>query len=146
MKEIAKNKKAYFDYEILDEYEAGIVLTGAEIKSIRAGNVNLKGSYVGETEGELMVKSMHVSVYAPMKIAQDPTRERKLLLHKKEIEKLKGKLGEQGLTVIPLRIYLKKGYCKLSIGVCKGKKKHDKRHDLKKKAQNMEVKRALKKY
>jgi len=150
MKEIAKNKKAYFDYEILDEYEAGLMLTGAEIKSIRAGNVNLKGSYVGEIQAGstigLAVKGMHVSPYTPMKVAQDPTRERPLLLHKKEIEKLRGKLTEQGLTIIPLKIYIKKGYCKLLIGVCRGKKKHDKRKTLKKKAQDMEVKRALKNY
>ncbi|MBT6069053.1 SsrA-binding protein SmpB [Candidatus Peregrinibacteria bacterium] len=146
MKEIAKNKKAYFDYEILEEYESGIILTGAEIKSIRGGNVNLKGSYVGETEGKLAVKNMHISVYAAIQTPQEPTRERFLLLHKKEIDKIQGKLKERGLAVIPLRLYLKKGYAKLSIGICRGKKNHDKRQTLKRKDQDMEVKRALKKY
>ena len=146
MKELSKNKKVYFDYEILEDYEAGIVLTGAEIKSVRAGNVNLKGSYVGESEKGLAVKNMHISVYPQMQIPQEPTRERELLLHKKEIDKLRGKLSEQGLAIIPLKIYIKKGYCKLLLGVCKGKKKHDKRSTLKEKAQNMEIKRALKRY
>lgn len=150
MKEIAKNKKAYFDYEVLEEIEAGIVLTGAEIKSVRKGNINLKSAYVsniseGKTQ-ELLVKNMHIAVYPQMNVPQDPTRERKLLLHRKEIDKLHGKLTEQGLTLIPLKMYLKKGYAKLLLGLCKGKKKHDKRKTLKKKAQDMEMKRALKKY
>ena len=146
MKQIAQNKQAYFNYEVLEYIEAGIILTGPEIKSIRTGNVNLKGSYVSEEKGELFIKGMHISEYPYMKTPQDPLRERKLLLHKKEVSKLIGKLSEQGLAIIPLKIYLKKGYCKLLIGLCKGKKKYDKRKDLKKKAQDMEVKRALKNY
>lgn len=145
-KEIAQNKKAYFDYAVLEEIEAGIVLTGAEIKSIRCGNVNLKGSYVGETTNGLSVKNMHISEYPKMDIKQEPLRERPLLLHKKEIEKLKIKLKEKNLTIIPLKMYLKKGYCKLLLGLCKGKKQHDKRNVLKRKDQDMEIKREMKKY
>src|SRR3989338_7594136 len=139
MKEISKNKKAYFDYEILEELEAGIVLTGAEIKSIRAGNVNLKGSYVGESAHGLSVKNMHISEHPHMEREDGPLRERQLLLHKKEIGKLHGKLKEKNLTVIPLKLYLKKGYAKLLLGLCKGRKKHDKRNVLKRKDEDMEI-------
>lgn len=145
MKEITKNKKAYFDYEILEEIEAGLVLNGAEIKSIRAGNVNLAGAYIGEIEKGLAVRNMHISPYAQMDIKQDPIRERRILLHKKEIGKLHGKLKERNLTVIPLKLYLKKGYAKLLLGVCKGRKKHDKREVLKRRDQDMEIRRHLKK-
>lgn len=146
MKEITKNKKAYFNYEILEEIEAGLVLNGAEIKSIRAGNVNLTGAYVGEAAKGLAVKSMHISAYAGMDIKQEPLRERSILLHKKEIEKLHGKLKERNLTVIPLKLYLKKGYAKLLLGVCKGRKKHDKREVLKRRDQDMEIRKKLKKF
>ncbi|MDP4008059.1 MAG: SsrA-binding protein SmpB [Candidatus Peregrinibacteria bacterium] len=145
-KELAQNKKAYFDYEVLEEVEAGLVLTGAEIKSIRSGNVNLKGSYVGETAKGLAVKNMHISEYPQMDTKQSPLRERRLLLHKKEIEKLQIKLKEKNLTIIPLKMYLKKGYCKLLLGLCKGKKQHDKRDTLKRKDQDMEIRREMKKY
>lgn len=142
MKEITKNKKAYFDYEIMEEVEAGIILTGAEIKSVRGGNVNLTGAYIGEIEGGLAIKNMHISPFAQMDVKQDPVRERGILLHKKEIDKLKGNLKEKNLTVIPLKLILKKGYAKLLLGICKGRKKHDKREVLKKRDQNMEIRRA----
>lgn len=143
MKEITKNKKAYFDYEILEEIEAGLVLNGAEIKSIRAGNVNLRGSYIGETENGLIVRNMHISEYRLVDMREDPLRERQILLHKKEIDKLRGKLKEKNLTVIPLKLYLKKGYAKLLLGVCKGRKKHNKREVLKRRDQDMEIRRHL---
>lgn len=145
MKEITKNKKAYFDYEILEEIEAGLVLNGAEIKSIRAGNVNLAGAYIGEIEKGLVVRNMHISEYRMADIELDPLRERRILLRKKEIDKLLGKLKEKNLTVIPLKLYLKKGYAKLLLGVCKGRKKHDKREVLKRRDQDMEISRAMKK-
>ncbi len=148
MKIIAQNKKARFDYEILEELEAGVVLTGAEIKSIRQGKVNLKGSYVGasvhKNTGGLYVKQMHITKYAQTDTPQNPLRDRKLLLHKKEILRIFSKTTEKGMAVIPLKLYLKKGYAKLLLGIGKGKKQYDKRRTLKKKAETMEVKQALK--
>ena len=141
---ISKNKKAFHDYEILDKIEAGVVLAGAEVKSLRDKRVNLKGSFVSTWNGQAFVEGMHVSPYkfAPDK-NYDPHRKRKLLLHKKEILKLEAHLNEKGKTAVPLEIYFKGSIIKLLIGICRGKKQYDKREELKKKAQNLDIARAL---
>ena len=142
---IAKNKKAYFDYDILERYEAGIVLTGTEIKQIRAKNVQLKGSYV---------KILHVSgkpelfaININISKTSDPNRSRKLLLHKKEIISLIGKVEQKKLTLVPLKIYLKKNrLAKVLIGLVRGRKKYDKRQLLKERDQRREAQKAIKNY
>lgn len=144
---ISKNKKAYADYEILETYEAGIVLNGAEVKSVRAHNINLKGGFVDvDNRGEIWVNEIHIS---PYKFAHNknipPTRKRKLLLKQKEIAKITTALNERGVTCVPLQVLLKGGLIKLKIALVRGKKKYDRRAELKKKAQDLEVARALKK-
>ncbi|MCM1053233.1 MAG: SsrA-binding protein SmpB [Ruminococcus sp.] len=129
-----KNKRAYFDYSILEELEAGIVLSGTEIKSIRKGSVDLKDSYVTIKKNEAFIINMYIDKYEEGNIFNhDERRTRKLLLHKKEILKLKEKIKIEGLTLVPLKLYLKKGYAKVLIGVAKGKKLYDKRAALKEK-------------
>ena len=138
-KEVSTNKKAFHEYEILDRYEAGLVLTGQEIKAIRAGKVNLTGSHakilqhstnnkqLSTINPELFLINMHIGIKDG-----DPTRTRKLLMHRSEIDKLIGKTQIKGLTLIPLRLYLKKGRAKIELGLGKGKKLHDKRETIKK--------------
>lgn len=143
--EIAKNKKAYFDYEILERFEAGLVLTGEEIKQIRAKNVQLKGSYVKilhlSGKPELFAININISK------TKDPTRSRKLLMHKKEINSLIGKIEQKKLTLVPLKIYLKKNQlAKLLIGLVKGRKKHDKRTLIQDRDLKREAERAIKNY
>ena len=125
---IASNRKAYHDYFVLETYEAGIELYGTEIKSIRNGKVNLKDSFCSVDNGEMFVIGMHISPYEHGNIFnRDPMRKKKLLMHKKEIIKLFTQNQQQGLSIIPLKLYIKKGRAKLEIGLCKGKKLHDKR-------------------
>ena len=125
---IARNKKAYHDYFVLDTYEAGIELYGTEIKSIRNGRVNLKDSFCSVDDGEMFAIGMHVSPYEQGNIFnRAPMRNKRLLLHKREIMKLFGQSQQQGLSIVPLQLYLKNGRAKLEIGLCKGKKLHDKR-------------------
>ncbi|MCM3708188.1 MULTISPECIES: SsrA-binding protein SmpB [Bacillaceae] len=143
-KMVAQNKKAYHDYAIEETYEAGIVLQGTEIKSIRAGKVNLKDSYARIQNNELFLFGMHVSPYEQgNRYNHDPLRTRKLLLHRKEISKLIGESKEVGYSIVPLKMYLKNGYAKVLIGLARGKKKYDKREDLKKKEAKREVERAF---
>ena len=145
---LAQNKKAFADYEILEKIEAGIVLTGAEVKSVRGAHVNLKGSFVEISPRlEAYVRNIHISPYkmAPQE-DYNPTKKRKILLKKTEILQLKNALDNKGLTVVPLDFHLTGNRIKLLIGVCRGKKKYDRRNELKKKAQTLEIKRALKKY
>ncbi|WP_374724408.1 SsrA-binding protein SmpB [Calidifontibacillus erzurumensis] len=143
-KVIAQNKKAYHDYFIEDTYEAGIVLQGTEIKSIRAGRVNLKDAFAKIQKGEVFLHNMHISPYEQgNRYNHDPLRTRKLLLHKREIQKLIGITKEQGYSLIPLKIYLKNGYAKVLLGLAKGKKKYDKREDIKRKEAKREVERAF---
>ncbi len=145
--EIAQNKKAYHDYEILDTIEAGIVLKGTEIKSIREHNVNLKDSYVLIRDGEAKVYNMHISPYGFGNIFNhDPTSTRKLLLHKKEILKLSNLISQKGVTLIPLKIYIKGKYAKLLVGIAKGKKLHNKKEAIKEKDIQREMDRELKNY
>ncbi|MED4204579.1 SsrA-binding protein SmpB [Neobacillus mesonae] len=143
-KTVAQNKKAYHDYFIEETYEAGIVLQGTEIKSIRAGRVNLKDSYVRIQNGEADLFGMHISPYEQgNRYNHDPLRTRKLLLHKREINKLFGESKESGYALIPLKLYLKNGFCKVLIGLARGKKNYDKREDLKKKEAKREIERAF---
>ena len=143
---IAKNQSAYHNYEIIDKIEAGVVLYGTEIKSIRAGKVNLKDSYAAiEKSGEVYVYSMHISPYDHGNIYnKDPLRPKKLLLNKREINKLKGLVSQKGLTLIPISLYFKGNFVKLELGVCRGKKLYDKREDLKKKEEMKKIDRYLK--
>ena len=122
------NRKARYDYEILSSFETGIVLRGSEVKSIRFGNANLQDSYASIRDGEVWLSGMHINPYEHATITNhDPRRERKLLLHRKEIRKLIGKTGEKGLTLIPLKVYFKDGKAKVELGICRGKKSYDKR-------------------
>lgn len=142
---VVTNKKAYHDYFVLEKYEAGIELFGTEIKSIRAGRVNLKDSFCSVDDGEMFVIGMHISPYEMgNRFNRDPLRKKKLLLHKKEIMKLFGESQQQGLSIIPLELYIKNGRAKLSIGLCKGKKLYDKRAVQAKKDANRTIERTLK--
>ena len=127
------NRKARYDYEVLEEYEAGIVLTGTEIKSIRAGKVNIKDSYVIIRNGELFLLNTHISAYENgNRFNHDENRTRKLLMHKSEIKKINNKVVLEGNTLIPLKIYFVRGRAKILVGLCKGKKNFDKRETIKK--------------
>lgn len=131
---IARNKKARHDYTIEDSLEVGIVLKGTEVKSIRQGKVNLKDSFASVDKGEVFLNNMHISPYEQGNIYNvDPTRRRKLLLHKREINKLIGYTAQKGYSLIPLALYLKNGLVKINLGVAVGKKKYDKRQDIAKK-------------
>ena len=142
---IANNKKAYHDYFVEETYEAGIELFGTEVKSIRAGTLNLKDSYCTVKDGELFVHSMHISPYEKGNIFnKDPMRVKKLLLHKSEINKLLGKIKEKGMSLVPLKVYFKGSLVKVEIGLAKGKKLYDKRDDIAKKDQQREAQRDFK--
>ena len=145
-KRLAENRYAKFQYEILETIEAGIELLGTEVKSIRNGNANLRDGYCSFRDGEILLLNVHISPHKNVGsfFNHDPLRNRKLLLHKKEIMKLKANTEKKGLTIIPLSIYLKGSWIKLNIGVGKGKKLHDKRRADKKKDINKEIKSALK--
>ena len=137
-----KNKKAYFDYFIESEFEAGISLLGTEIKSIRAGKAQLRDSYIYIKNNEAYVLNMHISKYEEgNQFNHQEDRTRKLLLHKKEIKKLKEATNQDGYSIVPLKLYLKNGYAKLKIGVAKGKKNYDKRNSLKKKTLEKEARK-----
>lgn len=139
------NKKAYFDYEILDTYEAGIVLTGTEIKSVRASNVNLKDSYGVIRNNEIYLFNMHISEYKEGNIFNhEEKRTRKLLLHKKEILKIKDKVNLEGITLVPLKLYFNKNKVKVLLGIAKGKKVYDKRESIKKRDTEREIRKQFK--
>lgn len=145
VKVIANNKKAYHDYFVEEKIEAGISLVGTEVKSIRMGRVNLKDSYCSIKNGEMILMGAHISPYEKGNIFnKDPLRERKLLLHRKEIDRLFGKVKQDGYSIIPLQIYLKGPYVKVEIGLCKGKKLYDKREDDAKKAAKRDMERSMK--
>ncbi len=144
---VAQNKKAYHDYFVEDTYEAGISLAGTEVKSVRDGKVNLRDSYVSLKTGEAVIIGMHISPYEKGNIFnKDPLRERKLLLHKREISKLIGLSQRDGYTIIPLKMYFKNSYAKLEIGVCRGKKDYDKRAPIAEKDAKRRIDRALKEH
>lgn len=144
-KTITENRKARHDYFVLETIEAGISLFGTEIKSIRAGAVNLKDSWCSIEDGEIFLNGMHVSPYEQGNIFnKDPYRVRKLLMHKREILRLFGQTKQQGLTLIPLALYFKDSKVKVAVGVCKGKKLYDKRADIAKRDENRMLDRAIK--
>ena len=147
-KVVADNRQARFRYEILETYEAGIELKGTEVKSIRESKVNLRDGYALIRSGEAWLLNVHISPYERSSdyFNHDPRRTRRLLLHKQEIRKLIGKVEQEGLTLIPLKMYLKRGLVKLSIALCKGKKIHDKREALKERQDKREMARAMKRY
>lgn len=146
MTTIATNKRAHFDYEILDRYEAGVMLSGAEVKSIKTGHISLKGSFVTLKGGELFLTNANIPPYPHAKASSsyDPTRSRKLLVHKAQIRSLIGKIHVQGLTLVPLRVYTKKRLVKVEFALAKGKKAFDKRTDIAKKEAKRKMERALK--
>ena len=145
LKTIAENRKARHDYFILESYEAGIELVGTEVKAIRQGGVNLKDSWCTIEDGELWVKGMHISPYDHGNIFnRDPMRVRRLLLHKKEINKLFGTVKQEGLTLIPISLYFKGSRVKVQVGLCKGKKLHDKRDAMAAEAAKRDIDRAIK--
>ena len=144
-KTFARNKKALHDFDVEETYEAGIVLTGPEVKSVREGRANLKESYARVRNGEVFLVGAHVSPYAnATHLEQFPTRDRKLLLHKKEIARLVGKSQEEGKTLIPLRLYAKNGNIKLEIAVASRKRQYDKRREIARKTAEREIERAMK--
>lgn len=141
---ISANRKAYHDYFIEETYEAGISLLGTEVKSLREGRVNLKDSYAIIKDNEVFLLNCHISPYSHGNIQNhDPLRTRKLLLHRKEISKLWGKLSQRGFTLVPLNIYFKKGKAKVEIGLCKGKRQYEKRETIKEKEAQREIQRHL---
>lgn len=145
MSTLADNKKAHFDYQILETFEAGIVLSGQEVKSAKKGQINLKGAYVTFHSGNPHLLNAHITKYqnaGPLP-DYDPTQSRRLLLKKREISYLQGKLGEKGLTIVPLSVYTSRHLIKVSIGLAKGKQLHDKRETIKKRELDREVKRSL---
>ncbi len=145
VKTITKNKKAYHEYFVLETFEAGISLSGTEVKSLRAGNVNLKDAWCSISKGELIIKQMHISPYEHGNIFNKlPTRDRKLLMHKREIMRLLGTIKQQGLTLIPLSLYFKGSLVKVELGLCRGKQLHDKRAVAAKKDADRAIMRAMK--
>ncbi|MDB9446312.1 SsrA-binding protein SmpB [Anabaenopsis tanganyikae CS-531] len=147
-KVISDNRQARYLYEILETFEAGVELTGTEVKSIRAGRVNLQDGYALIRDGEAWLINVHISPYnaSGQYFNHEPRRTRKLLLHRQEIRKLIGKVEQQGLTLVPLKMYLKRGWVKVSIALGKGKKIHDKRESLKKRQDQRDMQRAMKNY
>ena len=142
---IAQNKKARHDYFVLESFEAGIELCGTEVKSVRAGRVNLKDSWCSITGGEMFVNGMHISAYEQGNIFnKDPMRVRRLLMHKREILRLYGHLKQDGVSLIPLSLYFKGSRVKMQVGLCKGKKLYDKRADMAERSAKRDIDRAIK--
>lgn len=146
MKILTENRKARHDYTVLETYEAGIALRGTEVKSMRAGRANMKDSFATITNGEVFLYNMHISPYEQSNTfyTLEPLRTRKLLMHKKEIMRLLGKIKEQGLTLVPLKAYFKGDKIKIELGLCKGKKLYDKRDAAQEKSARREIDRAMK--
>ena len=145
MKIICQNKRAYYDYAILKKYEAGVCLKGSEVKSLRNNKANLVGSFCKIENGEVFVYQMHIALYSesgPFN-NHEPTRKRKLLLHRREISQLRQSIELKGMTVVPLKAYFLKNYAKMEIGVARGKQKQDKRESIKRKEANRQIERAL---
>lgn len=142
---IAQNKKAFHDYFVIESFEAGIELCGTEVKSLRAGRVNLKDSWCTVEDGEMWVKGMHISPYEQGNIFnRDPMRVRRLLMHKREILKLYGTVKQEGYSLIPLSLYFKGSHVKMKLGLCKGKKLYDKRDDMAQRQAKRDIERAVK--
>ncbi|MDX1396161.1 MAG: SsrA-binding protein SmpB [Gemmatimonadota bacterium] len=144
IKIVARNRKARHEYEVLEEHEAGLVLRGSEVKSLRRGQASFTDSYARVENGEAWLHSLHIAPYEHASDdAPDPTRPRKLLLHRREIERLGAKTRETGLTLVPLDIHFRRGKAKVQIGLARGKKRYDRREDLKKKAMKRDAERAV---
>jgi SsrA-binding protein len=142
-KVVATNRKARYNYEILDTFEAGIVLVGSEVKSLRAGSVQLKDSYASIRGGEVWLESVHIAQYSFAENGgHDPERPRKLLLHRREIDRLFGRIREEGLTLVPLQMYFTEGRAKVELGLARGKRPHDKRRAIVERQQKREMDRA----
>jgi SsrA-binding protein len=142
---VAENRKAFHDYHVLETFECGVVLQGTEVKSIREGRVNLRDSFARVENGEIFIYNVHISPYSHRGYADhEPTRRRKLLLHRQEIRKLIGKTVEKGMTLVPVRLYFKGGKVKVAIGLAKGKQAHDKREAIKKRETDRETRAAAK--
>ncbi|MDH4128410.1 MAG: SsrA-binding protein SmpB [Spirochaetota bacterium] len=147
VKIISLNRKAKFDYDVVEKYEAGLVLKGTEVKSVREGLVNLKDSFAKFIDNELWLINAHINEYKYGNVYNhDPTRSRKLLLHKKELNKINGAIKEKGLTLIPLRVYIKNAKIKVELGLCKGKKLFEKRESTKKREVERELRTIIKEY
>ncbi len=147
MKIVSQNKKAYHEYFVEDTYEAGIELVGTEVKSIRAGQINLRDSFAIIKNSEILLMNTHISPYKQGSYNNvDPTRTRRLLLHKAEINKIRGKVEQKGYTIVPLKIYLKGSLVKAELGICKGKELHDKRRTIKERDEKRNVQRIMKEY
>ena len=145
--DIAQNKKARFEYEVLETFEAGIVLVGTEVKSVRQKKVSINESFARIKNGEAYILGLNIAVYdRGNRFNHEPTRERKLLLHRHEIRRLTGKLNEKGLTLVPLKMYFKNGKVKLLLGLARGKALYDKRKSIQKREGEREIQRAMKKY
>jgi SsrA-binding protein len=145
--EIARNKKARFDYEIIDNFEAGIVLVGSEVKSIRQKKASIQEAYARIKNGELYLTGMNIAIYEMAnRFNHEPVHDRKLLLHKHEIKRLIGKVQEKGFTLVPLRLYFKNGKVKVELGLARGKAKYDKRRDIQKRDVDREIQREWKNY
>jgi SsrA-binding protein len=141
--DVATNRQAAFRFNLLERVEAGIVLQGSEVKSLRNGSVQLKDAYAEVHDGEVWLRNMHIAPYSPARENHDPDRPRKLLLHRREIERLIGKTAEKGLTIVPTRIYFKGSRAKVELAVATGKQMHDKRRSIKDRDQRREIDRAL---
>jgi SsrA-binding protein len=143
-KPIASNRRARYDYEILDTFEAGISLLGPEVKSLRAGGANLADAYATVRRGEVFLVNAHISPYTQAgRENPDPRRERKLLLHKREIARLRGQIAERGRTLVPLSLYFKEGRVKVELALARGKRRHDRRETIRRREQDREVEREL---
>ena len=141
---LALNRRARYNYEILSTVEAGLALVGTEIKSLRAGNVNLSDAYAQPRGGELWLHNVHIATYAAGRDNHDPTRPRKLLLHASEIRELSHEVSAKGLTLVPLRLYLRRGLAKVELGLARGKRRHDKRRAMIERERRREAERAVK--
>lgn len=147
MKIIAVNKSINYEYFVLERYEAGIDLLGVEVKSIRAGNVSIKESFIFIRNGQMSIKNMHIAQYDKGSFSNvDPLRDRKLLMHKREIDKLFGKINEKGYTIVPDKVYLKGSLIKMEIALCQGKKEYDKRRTIKDREEKRNIARVFKEY
>ena len=142
---VTQNRRARHDYHILDRYEAGMALTGSEIKSVRAGRVNLRDSYVAVRDGELWLINTHIATYDPAsRLNHEPRRDRKLLMHRRQINRLVRDMQEPGYTVVPLRVYLKNNWAKVEIALARGKRQYDKRQTIAKREADRQIRRTLK--
>ena len=142
---VAQNKKAHYHYEITETFEAGIVLTGTEIKSVRQARINIRDGFARVRNGEVWLSNVHISPFDEGNIWNvDPTRSRKLLLHKKQIAKIEAEISQAGMSFVPLRVYVKDGFAKVLMGLAKGKKNYDKRETIKRKEQNRDIAKQLK--